>query len=264
MKGSFRQAAQRLKCWGGVALTALLLGGCSSDDADVTPGDGAMNVTLETEEVTSATVRIGLNAEQVEAFAYQLVADGEIPDAATILRVNPHHTPDNGHATLNIQYLEAQTDYTLAVAAIGGAGGEQTLLETIDFTTLPLDNILTITGMEKSALTFRIACGDNQYWKYTFLTYLDYLDRKASPFWPYDSRFLDTRAEPLKGPQTIVFPVDEYTQILPGQSYILLVGECDAEGNFLYERTDGGGGGGALRRRCCSARRSSSSSFRSA
>ena len=170
MKGSFRQAAQRLKCWGGVALTALLLGGCSSDDADVTPGDGAMNVTLETEEVTSATVRIGLNAEQVEAFAYQLVADGEIPDAATILRVNPHHTPDNGHATLNIQYLEAQTDYTLAVAAIGGAGGEQTLLETIDFTTLPLDNILTITGMEKSALTFRIACGDNQYWKYTFLT----------------------------------------------------------------------------------------------
>ena len=58
MKGSFRQAAQRLKCWGGVALTALLLGGCSSDDADVTPGDGAMNVTLETEEVTSATVRI--------------------------------------------------------------------------------------------------------------------------------------------------------------------------------------------------------------
>lgn len=244
MKGSFRQAAQRLKCWGGVALTALLLGGCSSDDVDVTPGDGAMNVTLETEEVTSATVRIGLNAEQVEAFAYQLVADGEIPDAATILRVNPHHTPDNGHATLNIQYLEAQTDYTLAVAAIGGAGGEQTLLETIDFTTLPLDNILTITGMEKSALTFRIACGDNQYWKYTFLTYLDYLDRKASPFWPYDSRFLDTRAEPLKGPQTIVFPVDEYTQILPGQSYILLVGECDAEGNFLYERTDGGGGGG--------------------
>ena len=41
------------------------------------------------------------------------------------------------------------------------------MLETIDFTTLPLDNILTITGMEKSALTFRIACGDNQYWKYS-------------------------------------------------------------------------------------------------
>lgn len=246
MNESMQKVTRRLKRWeGAVALAALLLAACSSDGPEPGPSAGPMQLTLETEEVTAATARIALACTGVDQYAWQLVAaDGEIPDAETILRINPRLTPEQGHATLRIQYLDASTPYTLAVAALGGDGGTQTLVQTLDFTTPDADNILTITGIEKNALSFRIACSGEQYWKYAFLSYLDYLERKASPFWPYDSRFLSSNGEPLKGPQTLTFPLDEYTQILPGQTYILLVGECDAEGQFLYERREGGGGVG--------------------
>lgn len=243
MNGELQQVARRLKGRAGAfALSALLLAGCSSDEPNPTP-EGGMKLALEKQEVTASTARIALTAEQVDQYAYQLVAAGEeLPDGESILRLNPRLSPAEGRADIRVQYLDAATDYTLAVAALGGADGAQMLVQTLDFSTLPLDNVLTVTGVEKNALSFRIECGENQYWKYSFLTYLDYLERKASPFWPYDSRFLVANGEPLKGPQTVTLPVDEYTQILPGQTYILLVGECNAEGAFLYERNDGGGG----------------------
>lgn len=244
MNGELQQVHRRLRSWAGAfALSALLLAGCSSEP-NVTP-EGGMKLTLEKQEVTAAAARIALTGKQVDQYAYQLVDKGEeLPDAESILRLNPRFALTAGRAEIRVQYLEAAADYTLAVAALGGADGTQTIVQTLDFVTLPLDNVLTVTGVEKNTLSFRIECGENQYWKYSFLTYLDYLERKASPFWPYDSRFLVPNAEPLKGPQTVTLPVDEYTQILPGETYILLVGECDATGVFLYERNDGGGGFG--------------------
>lgn len=219
----------------------MLLAACTDSEPVVPPVE--LKLSLATEEVTVSSAKVKVTAEEAEEYAYLLIADGqgEFPEPEALFRENEHYPI--AQTEILLRDLEAKTAYTLAVVARGGADGTELVCEKVQFTTTDFTNVLTFTGIEKNKIAFHVACGPDQHWRWVMYRYMDYVDRRAA-FWPVESRMLPTQGDPQQGPATIEVEQTDAFKILPGEKYILLVAECDADGNYLYEKNEQGGGGG--------------------
>ena len=150
----------------------------------------------------------------------------------------------------SIYSLEANTEYT---AFIVYTEDDEFVAKSVTFTTVSYDRIINVVETNKEGFKFHFNVPDTMTYMYAFLPTEQY-NSFRSYGWADDVTFLlDGRT--FTGPQTVeinsgedwLYEGDGGFFIHPGSAYTLMIAECDAEGNLLYEENpdyQGGWGGG--------------------
>ena len=206
-------------------------------------------------EIRSTSASFTLNTKDVNTVAY-LIAEGSFTDKEFIGKLvfegasenNRLVTVADGANTIDIYGLEGGTEYTACFAFESGDGYA---VVTKQFTTPAYDRVITVLESKKDGFKFHFNVPDTMTYMYAFLPTEQYNSFRASG-WADDVTFLlDGRT--LTGPQTVeinseedwLYEGDGGFYIHPGSAYMLLMAECDAEGNLLYmENPDYQGGWG--------------------
>lgn len=214
---------------------------CKKDQGPQTGPEEEMEVTIGAVTPGQTEVSVEVKMENVASYAYAVYAAGEeIPDAAGILAGHENLEPESSEFAIVCKDLEADKDYVFALA-VKALDDETTQLFTSEFKTANWTHVLTILEEGMNYITFHVECGAEQYWKYTIVEYYDY-QLKREAFWPTDVKFLPNHnTEPIKGPMTIECYNAFNTKVGPGRKYVILLGECNAEGEYLYEEKGAAG-----------------------
>lgn len=248
-------------------LFLLVLGGCSDDNNEVTPGEGpGSEVTIEIESekgdegsaiyATSAT--ISLNLKGVETYTYQVeegsVSESDFPDGE-IMFANAEKENGNGIFTAqdgkNTAYLYGLNGNTKYTAIFAFKVGTEYQVKGFEFTTPEYSRRITIISATRDEIKFHIEMPEGVYYKWSFTDALNYNSMKDQ-FMQSDVDFLRNPSVGVScGPQDITItsgvqidpddPMWGEWQVTQGTAYVILVGESDEEGNLDYEVDYGGG-----------------------
>ena len=224
----------------------------------------ALNVTVNSsekiaEEIRSTSASFTLTTSDIEAVAY-LVVEGSVAEAgkdAAVVYAEAEEggrvvTVANGKNTITVYSLEGGKEYTIFFVY---SKDGQFVIESKVFTTPAYDRVITVVESKKEGFKFHFNVPDTMTYMYAFLPTEQY-NSFRSYGWADDVTFLlDGRT--LTGPQTVeinngedwLYEGDGGFYIHPGSAYTLLIAECDAEGNLLYEENpdyQGGWGGGGI------------------
>ena len=241
----------------GVMAVAACFTGCKEDEGPTV--DITVNGSEEfAEEIRSTSASFTIKTSGVEAVAY-LVEEGSVAestkDAAVVYAEAEEDgrvvtVADNAPTTINVYSLEGGKEYTVFFVYTKDG---QFVVESKVFTTPAYDRIITVVESKKEGFKFHFNVPDTMTYMYAFLPTEQY-NSFRSYGWADDVTFLlDGRT--LTGPQTVeinngedwLYEGDGGFYIHPGSAYTLLIAECDAEGNLLYEENpdyQGGWGGG--------------------
>lgn len=249
----------------GVMAFATCLTSCKKDEGPTV--DITVNGSEElAEEIRSTSASFTLKTSGVDSVAYyvELGAASESDFDATVLYANAKEEGRvvpvaDGKNTITVYSLEGNTEYTVFIVY---AKDGKFVMKSKVFTTSAYERIITVVESAKDGWKFHINVPDTTYFMYAF-TMTEWYNSARIQFGHSDIGFL-MDGKMLKGPQTIEihngdYWVDEPTEwdspwyIHPGSAYTLLVAECDAEGNLLYEINENfagddpwGGGWGPL------------------
>ena len=209
------------------------------------------------EEIRSTSASFTIKTSDVEAVAY-LVEKGSVSEStkdATVIYAQAELdgrvvAVADGDNTINVYSLEGNTEYTIFL--VYKQDGKLVMKSKV-FTTPAYDRIITVVETKKDGFKFHFNVPDSMTYMYAFLPTEQYNSFRSNG-WADDVTFLlDGRT--LTGPQTVeinseedwLYEGDGGFFIHPGSAYMLLMAECDAEGNLLFaENPDyqGGWGGG--------------------
>ncbi|MBR4844508.1 MAG: hypothetical protein IKV06_06305 [Alistipes sp.] len=209
------------------------------------------------EEIRSTSASFTIKTSDVEAVAY-LVEKGSVSEStkdATVIYAQAELdgrvvAVADGYNTINVYSLEGNTEYTIFL--VYKQDGKLVMKSKV-FTTPAYDRIITVVETKKDGFKFHFNVPDSMTYMYAFLPTEQYNSFRSNG-WADDVTFLlDGRT--LTGPQTVeinseedwLYEGDGGFFIHPGSAYMLLMAECDAEGNLLFvENPDyqGGWGGG--------------------
>ncbi|MBR5842017.1 MAG: hypothetical protein IKY64_05320 [Bacteroidaceae bacterium] len=209
------------------------------------------------EEIRSTSASFTIKTSDVEAVAY-LVEKGSVSEStkdATVIYAQAELdgrvvAVADGDNTINVYSLEGNTEYTIFL--VYKQDGKLVMKSKV-FTTPAYDRIITVIETKKDGFKFHFNVPDSMTYMYAFLPTEQYNSFRSNG-WADDVTFLlDGRT--LTGPQTVeinseedwLYEGDGGFFIHPGSAYMLLMAECDAEGNLLFvENPDyqGGWGGG--------------------
>lgn len=200
-------------------------------------------------EVRSTSASFTLNTKDVNNVAYfvkagvwqesEFNADVIYSDAAANGRLV---AVKDGKNTINIYGLEGGTEYTAFFAYLCG---DEYALKSQVFTTPSYDRVITVVESKNDGFKFHIEVPDTMYYMYAF-TMTEWYNSARIQFGYNDLIFL-MDGKLLQGPQTIEINNGDYWNenydpewdspwyIHPGSAYTVLLAECDAEGNLLYE-----------------------------
>ncbi len=160
----------------------------------------------------------------------------------------------NGANTVVVKNLEGNKDYTVYFAF--KIGEESYEVEARNFTTPGYSKVLTVLSTSVDGFKIHIEVPDSVHYRWGYSDAALYHD--MAQFGTDDMTRMEYNGNQwLKGPQTLEikngeewYSVDNYGemetyyhQILPGNSYIFLIAECDEEGtlNYTVEGWDDGG-----------------------
>ena len=200
-------------------------------------------------EVRSTSASFTLNTKDVNNVAYfvkagvwqesEFNADVIYSDAAANGRLV---AVKDGKNTINIYGLEGGTEYTAFFAYLCG---DEYALKSQVFTTPSYDRVITVVESKKDGFKFHIEVPDTMKYMYAFLQ-TEWYNSARLQFMYNDLIFL-MDGKLMEGPQTIEINNGDYWNedydpewdspwyIHPGSAYTVLMGECDADGNLLYE-----------------------------
>lgn len=229
----------------GVVAFATCLTSCKKDEGPTL--DITVNGSEEfAEEIRSTSASFTIKTSGVEAVAY-LVEEGSVAestkDAAVVYAEAEEDgrvvtVADNAPTTINVYSLEGGKEYT--VFFVYTKEGKLVFKSKV-FTTPAYDRLITVVESRKDGFKFHFNVPDTMNYKYALLPTEQYNAFRASR-WADDVTFLSDGIH-LKGPQTINYTSEEdwYEEgdggfyIHPGSAFTLMIGQCDAEGNLLYE-----------------------------
>lgn len=229
----------------GVVAFATCLTSCKKDEGPTL--DITVNGSEElAEEIRSTSASFTIKTSGVEAVAY-LVEEGNVAestkDAAVVYAEAEEDgrvvtVADNAPTTINVYSLEGGKEYT--VFFVYTKEGKLVFKSKV-FTTPAYDRLITVVESRKDGFKFHFNVPDTMNYKYALLPTEQYNAFRASR-WADDVTFLSDGIH-LKGPQTINYTSEEdwYEEgdggfyIHPGSAFTLMIGQCDAEGNLLYE-----------------------------
>ncbi len=229
----------------GVMAFATCLTSCKKDEGptlDITVNDSEELA----EEIRSTSASFTIKTSGVEAVAY-LVEEGNVAestkDAAVVYAEAEEDgrvvtVADNAPTTINVYSLEGGKEYT--VFFVYTKEGKLVFKSKV-FTTPAYDRLITVVESRKDGFKFHFNVPDTMNYLYALLPTEQYNAFRSSR-WADDVTFLSDGIQ-LKGPQTINYTSgqDWYEEgdggfyIHPGSSFTVMIGECDAEGNLLYE-----------------------------
>ena len=240
----------------GMMAIAACFTGCKEKDAPFFEASIAGNEQIA-EEIRSTSASFTLKTENIETVAY-LVEEGTVSESskdAAVLYIQAEEegrvvTVADGDNTINVYSLEGGKEYTIFF--VYKKDGELVITSKV-FTTPAYDRIITVVETKKEGFKFHFNVPDTMTYMYAFLPTEQY-NSFRSYGWADDVTFLlDGRT--FTGPQTVeinsgedwLYEGDGGFFIHPGSAYTLMIAECDAEGNLLYEENpdyQGGWGGG--------------------
>lgn len=247
----------------------VVLGGCSGNDEEVTPpGEGPESeVTIEikgadgdeSSAIYATSANISLNLAGVDSYTY-LVKEGSVdeadfPDAEVMFADaereggNGVFTATDGENILHLYGLNGDTEYT---AILAFKVGSEYQVKGFEFKTPAYSRRITVISATRDEIKFHIEMPSDKYYKWVFADALNYNSMKDQ-FLQTDIDFLKNPATGISsGPQDITItngelmvPGDENWgtwEVHQGTAYVILVGECDVDGNLDYEVDYGGGG----------------------
>ena len=147
----------------------------------------------------------------------------------------------DNQCTFSIYSLEGNKEYTVYVMY---TEGDELVTQSATFMTASYDRIINVIESRKDGFTFHINVPEGTTYMYSLLPTYNY-NMFREYRWADDVSFLrDGRR--LTGPQTITYNSNEDWvlgdeeddgghYIHPGSAYTLIIGECDEEGNLLYD-----------------------------
>lgn len=246
-------------------LTLLLWSGCKdeNDPGTTEPEEVKIEVTTQNADgqslvfATSATFK--LNLQGVESFVYE-VKEGDVteePDPV-VMYANANEeggsgviTAKNGENETTVNGLLGNTKYTIFFAF---KCGKEYQVEKVVFTTTDYTDILTLISVDYDGMTFHVNVGDDVYYRLGITEAENYFGMKEQ-FFMSDVDFLNSGVV-YHGSQTIKikngdainpeWPDNEFNKyniFYPGGTYMLMLGECNAEGEMSYEVDNGGNPG---------------------
>lgn len=237
-----------------------VLWGCSDDDKPTDDGGTTTNEpTIEISPVNGdegsavyATSAIfNLRANGVESYAYQIV-EGKKTDspAGEVIYAGAMEEGGSGINTLKegdnnvtIYGLEGNKTYTVFFAF---KADKDYILKSQVITTPAYTRLITPISIGRDNIKFHIEVGENTNYRYAVTDYVNYYTMRQN--WGHTDADFITYGTLGKGAQTIEVnnDDDEYAMFYPGMAYVVLIGECDEDGNPLFTITGGGGGGDLL------------------
>lgn len=249
--------------------TLMFLGSCSDDDPQseaVVSNEPVIEISTATGEegssVYATSASFNLTLKGVESYAYE-VEKGETtdtPDGAVIFANAEEEggsgiiAAQDGTSTVTVYGLEGNTTYTVFFAF---KLEKEYVVKAQTITTPAYSDVISLISTSVDGLKFHIEVSEDTYYRYGIALADNYYTMKEQ-FFMTDYTFLESGVI-AKGPQTFDIkngsvmdpnlPADEwnvYNYFLPGGTYILLMGECDAEGNLLGEINPEFGGGGIM------------------
>lgn len=228
----------------GVMAFATCLTSCKKDEGPTL--DITVNGSEElAEEIRSTSASFTLNTSGVDSVAYyvELGAASESDFDATVLYANAKEEGRvvpvaDGKNTITVYSLEGNTEYTVFIVY---AKDGKFVMKSKVFTTPAYDRIINVIESRKDGWKFHFNVPDTMTYMYAILPTYNYNAFRAYG-WSDDTGFLLDGIR-LTGPQTIEIKSGEdwYEEgdggfyIHPGSAFTLMVAECDAEGNLLYE-----------------------------
>ena len=240
MKRNFRN----LFMVGMVAIAACFTG-CKKDEGptlDITVNGSEVFA----EEIRSTSASFTIKTSDIEAVAY-LVEEGSVSESskdATVVYAQAELdgrivAVADGENTITVYSLEGGKEYTVFFAYKKDG---KLVLKSKVFTTPAYDRIITVVESRKDGFKFHFEVPDTMNYYYALLPTEQYNSFRASR-WADDVTFLSDGLR-LKGPQTIDYTSEEdwYEEgdggffIHPGSAFTVMIAECDAEGNLLYEQ----------------------------
>lgn len=246
-----------------------VLGGCKDDDEVTAPGEEpGSEVTIEIESadgdessaIYATSANIALNLKGVESYTYQVmegsVSESDFPEGEVMFANaereggNGVFTATDGENILHIYGLNGDTDYT---AVLAFKVGSEYQVKGFEFKTPAYSNRITVISATRTEIKFHIEMPADKHYKWAYTDALNYNSTKDQ-FMLTDIDFLGSGVTNVcSGPQDITItdgalidPNDPNWgewQVHQGTAYVILVGECDEEGNLDYEVDYGGGGG---------------------
>lgn len=200
------------------------------------------------EEIRSTSASFTLKTSDVDSVAYyveQGVASESDFDATVLYataRAAGRVVPVvDGNNTITVYSLEGNTEYT---AFFVYAKDGKFVMKSKVFTTPAYDRIITVVESYKDGWKFHFEVPDTMHYMYAFTMTEWYNSSKV--YGHSDISFL-MDGKLLKGPQTIEIRNGDYWSenpdpmwdspwyIHPGSAYTVMMVQCDAEGNILYE-----------------------------
>lgn len=240
-------------------LSALVLAGgmwsCSDDDDETESVVITQTSTDEASEVYATSATFKLATMGVESFAYQVVegADATAPAGEVIYAEaqenNTIISAEDGDNEVTVYGLEGNKTYTVFFALKKGA---EYIVKSQTITTPAYTRLITIIDTKPYSIKVHIEVPESTYYKFTFGR-RDMYQAQKDQFGMTDGDYV-SYGELYKGSKTISLVDGEYLeenpepnvdmpiQVLPGYPYVILVAECDADGNVLCEYDYGGGG----------------------
>lgn len=199
------------------------------------------------EEIRSTSASFTIKTSGVETVAY-LVEEGNVAESSKVAAVvyaeaeedgRVVTVADNAPTTINVYSLEGGKEYTVFLVYTKDG---QLVLKSKVFTTPAYDRLITVVESRKDGFKFHFNVPDTMHYKYALLPTEQYNSFRASR-WADDVTFLSDGIL-LKGPQTIDYTSEQdwYEEgdggffIHPGSAFTVMIGQCDAEGNLLYEQ----------------------------
>ncbi len=244
-----------------------VLWGCSDDnnskEGGETPEEPSVEISAvsnsEGSEVYATSATFNLRASGVESYAYQIV-EGEKTDspAGEIIYAGATEEGASGITELKegdnkvtIYGLEGNKTYTVFFAF---KADKEYILKSQVITTPAYTRMITVIETKPYSIKVHFEMPKDTYYRFAFGPRDNWQSMKDQ-FHQTDGDFL-SYGQLRKGPQTIEIVNDGYleedpdpewdstVQVLPGYPYVLLLGECDAEGNVLceYDNEDPWGG----------------------
>ena len=233
----------------GVMALSAVFTGCK-EDAIVPTVDVATNSSNDiAAEVRSTSASFTLVTQDVNTVAYNVVkgsySDNEIVGSLIYKSAAEEGrlvAVKDGKNEITIYGLEGGTDYTVCFAFLQG---EEYAVVTKQFTTPAYDRVITVVESKKDGFKFHIEVPDTMKYMYAFLQ-TEWYNSARLQFMYNDLIFL-MDGKLMEGPQTIEINNGDYWNedydpewdspwyIHPGSAYTVLMAECDADGNLLYE-----------------------------
>jgi len=238
--------------------TLVLAGGmwsCSDDDDETESVVITQTSTDETSEVYATSATFKLATRGVESFAYQVVegADATAPAGEVIYAEAQENniviSAEDGDNEVTVYGLEGNKTYTVFFALKKGA---EYIVKSQTITTPAYTRLITVIDTKPYSIKLHIEMPENTYYKLSFGA-RDMYQAQKDQFGMTDGDYV-SYGQLYKGAKTINLVDGEYLeenpvpdedfpiQVLPGYPYVILVAECDADGNVLCEYDYGDGG----------------------